>query len=196
MSRSLTSLCHHTGVPYRARGPPPRPCVPDLGDTRERSGTVGCYRSRSGFPRPRARSSRTGHLAGLQTVMLRGPLPHPGAESAVRRGIRRGRGARSTETFPLAGPRGPLHPCTPRGSWPRPFAPHGFMWSPSWAPPAPGPLQMCKPLWLLSAELGSATSVSPCRVSWMKRSVRSRYAVSVLRPRLEFHSSFTEGSGG
>lgn len=42
---------------------------------------------------------------------------------------------------------------------------------------------MCSPLWLLpSPELGSADSVFPSRVSWLKNPVRSRYAVSVFRP--------------
>lgn len=101
----VTILAHPTEP-----GDPPRLCALNLGDTRARSGTLGCNRSRSGLPRPRARLALAPHLAELGTVMLRGPLPHTGAESADRRGIRRGRGAGNTETFPLAAPGGCLHP--------------------------------------------------------------------------------------
>lgn len=74
---------------------------------REHSGAIGDARARSeplGSPRSSAYPARAPHLAELWTVMLRGPLPHLGVEPASRGVIRRGRGARSTETFPLARP--------------------------------------------------------------------------------------------
>lgn len=90
---------------------PARPTSGTLGRDRGRSAAIGAARVPSA---PRAHPARTPLLAELGTVMLRGPLPHLGAEPGDRGGIRRGRGARSTETFPLAAaPQGCLHPCAP-----------------------------------------------------------------------------------
>lgn len=164
---------------------------------REHSGAIGDARARSeplGSPRSRAYPARAPHLAELWTVMLRGPLPHLGVEPASRGVIRRGRGARSTETFPLARPGAA---CTPLHHHPPPPARASRR---SWDSKGPGPRPPLTPrlhAWAFpvprssadvhltlvssccSAVLGSVASVSPSSAegcNGLKRPTRFRYA--------------------
>lgn len=161
-------LCHHTGAPYRARGPPPR--VPArstseiLGLDRGRSGATGAARVSLGparaWPSPCTWLS-SGPLCFVVPSPTRGRSPRteegsgreeePGTQKLFRSALP---GAACTPA-PPEGPRAqggpghaPVHPTTSRGSLPGALLPQA--------------------LWLLlSAELGSPASVSPSRVSWI-----------------------------
>lgn len=105
----VTILAH----PTEPGDPPPRPCALNLGDTRAQSGTLGCNRSRSGLPRPRARLALAPHLAELRTVMLRGPLPPHGGGVRGPKRDQAGERSREHRNFPAYrswGLPAPLHP--------------------------------------------------------------------------------------